>query len=88
MVGSGSAGGDLRTPQFNGSNYDYWSVKMETILIAYDLWDAVEIGIQPQPILSMKQALKALEMKRVRLSKFQWKHLLSPEKIRSKMPRL
>ncbi|KAI5353775.1 hypothetical protein L3X38_006669 [Prunus dulcis] len=23
MVGSGSAGGDLRTPQFNGSNYDF-----------------------------------------------------------------
>ena len=51
MVGSGSSGGDLRTPQFNGSNYDFWSVKMETILIAYDLWDAVEIGVQPQPIL-------------------------------------
>ncbi|KAI5311786.1 hypothetical protein L3X38_040959 [Prunus dulcis] len=33
MVGSGSAGGDLRTPQFNGSNYDFGSVKMETILI-------------------------------------------------------
>ena len=54
MVGSGSAGGDLRTPQFNGSNYDYWSVKMETILIAYDLWDAVEIGIQPQPIIGQE----------------------------------
>ncbi|CAL2241192.1 unnamed protein product [Prunus armeniaca] len=24
---------------------------METILIAYDLWDAVKIGIQPQPII-------------------------------------
>ncbi|KAI5327439.1 hypothetical protein L3X38_026835 [Prunus dulcis] len=54
MVESGSAGGDLRTPQFNGSNYDYWSVKMETILIAYDLWDAVEIGIQPQPIIEQE----------------------------------
>ena len=54
MVGSGSAGGDLRTPQFNGSNYDFWLVKMETILIAYDLWDAVEIGIQPQPIIEQE----------------------------------
>ncbi|KAI5312052.1 hypothetical protein L3X38_041225 [Prunus dulcis] len=25
MVGSSYAGGDLRTPQFNGSNYDFWS---------------------------------------------------------------
>ena len=35
---------DLRTPQFNGSNYDFWSVKMETILIAFDLWDVIEIA--------------------------------------------
>ena len=34
--------GDLRTPQFNGTNYDFWAVKMETILIAFDLWDVVE----------------------------------------------
>ena len=34
--------GDLRTPQFNGVNYDFWAVKMETILIAFDLWDVVE----------------------------------------------
>ncbi|KAI5327799.1 hypothetical protein L3X38_027195 [Prunus dulcis] len=54
MVGLGSAGGDLRTPQFNGSNYDFWSLKMETILVAYDLWDAVEIGIQPQPIIEQE----------------------------------
>ncbi|XP_021819121.1 uncharacterized protein LOC110761055 [Prunus avium] len=51
MVGSGSAGGDLRTPQFNGANYDFWSEKMETILIAYDLWDAMEIGVQLQLII-------------------------------------
>ncbi|XP_021834162.1 uncharacterized protein LOC110773958 [Prunus avium] len=55
MVGSGSAGGDLRTPQFNGANYDFWSVKMETILIAYDLWDAVELGVHPQPILEEEE---------------------------------
>jgi hypothetical protein len=46
MVGSSSAGGDLRTPQFNGINYDFWVVKMETILIAFDLWDVIEDGIQ------------------------------------------
>ncbi|KAM2243929.1 hypothetical protein ACFX1S_010690 [Malus domestica] len=48
MAGSSSSGGDLRTPQFNGSNYDFWSVKMETILIAYDLWDVVEVGLAGQ----------------------------------------
>ncbi|CAN6711956.1 unnamed protein product [Malus baccata var. baccata] len=48
MVGSSSSGGDLRTPQFDGANYDFWAVKMETILIAHDLWDVVELGVQPQ----------------------------------------
>jgi hypothetical protein len=48
MAGSSSSGGDLRTPKFNGSNYDFWSVKMETILIAYDLWDVIEFGTLPQ----------------------------------------
>nr|TKS10534.1 hypothetical protein D5086_0000082100 [Populus alba] len=43
MVGSSSGGGDLRTPQFNGTNYDFWAVKMETILIAFDLWDVIEV---------------------------------------------
>ena len=46
MVGSSSAGGDLRTPQFNGTNYDFWAVKMETVLIALDLWEVVEDGIK------------------------------------------
>ena len=45
MVGSSSVGGDLRT-SFNGTNYDFWAVKMETILIAFDLWDVIEGGIQ------------------------------------------
>jgi hypothetical protein len=46
MVRSSFAGGDLRTPQFNGTNYDFWAVKMETILIAFDLWDVIEDGLQ------------------------------------------
>ena len=50
MVGSGSSSGDLRTPQFDGANYDFWAVKMETILIAHDLWDVVELGVQVQQI--------------------------------------
>ena len=55
MVGSSSSGGDLRTPQFDGANYDFWVVKMETILIAYDLWDVVEVGVQSQPILEEEE---------------------------------
>ncbi|CAL9022992.1 unnamed protein product, partial [Prunus brigantina] len=55
MVGSGSSGGDLRTPQFDGANYDFWAVKMETILIAHDLWDVVEVGVQPQPAIEKKE---------------------------------
>ena len=45
MVNSSSAGGDPRTPQFNRTNYDFWAVKMETILITYDLWDIVEVTL-------------------------------------------
>lgn len=45
-MGGSSIVGDLRTPQFNGIKDDLWAVKMETILLAYDLWDAVEFGIQ------------------------------------------
>jgi hypothetical protein len=55
MVGSSSARGDLRTPQFNGTNYDFWAIKMETILIAYDLWDVIEAGIQPQQALEVTE---------------------------------
>ncbi|CAL8136479.1 unnamed protein product [Prunus armeniaca] len=55
MVGLGSSGGDLRTPQFDGANYDFWVVEMETILIAHDLWDVVEVGVQPQPVIEEEE---------------------------------
>ncbi|XP_016650391.1 PREDICTED: uncharacterized protein LOC107881324 [Prunus mume] len=55
MVGSGSSGGDLRTPQFDGANYDFWAVKMETILIAHDLWDVVEVRVKPQPVIEEEE---------------------------------
>ncbi|CAL8998207.1 unnamed protein product [Prunus brigantina] len=60
MVGSGSSGGDLRTPQFDGANYDFWAVKMETILIAHDLWDVVEVGHIPveAPTISREDKIK------------------------------
>ena len=43
MVESSFVERDLRTPQFNGTYYDFWTVKMETILLTYDLWDVVEV---------------------------------------------
>jgi hypothetical protein len=29
-------------PVFDGESYDYWSIKMKTLLISQDLWDMVE----------------------------------------------
>lgn len=48
MAKLGSSGGDLRTPLFNGTNYYFWVVKMETILISHDLWNVVEHGFLSQ----------------------------------------
>ena len=31
-------------PIFNGENYDFWRVKMETYFSSQDLWDIVEEG--------------------------------------------
>ncbi|XP_030516486.1 uncharacterized protein LOC115729991 [Rhodamnia argentea] len=33
-------------PIFDGNNYDYWSIKMTTFLMAQDLWDIVEKGYE------------------------------------------
>ena len=53
--------GDLRTPQFNGENYDFWSVKIETILIAYDLWDVIEFDIHTNSALTVESKTKGDE---------------------------
>ncbi|GAB2288154.1 hypothetical protein Dimus_037979 [Dionaea muscipula] len=36
-------------PSFNGESYDFWSIKMSTVLRAYDLWEIVEKGV-PQTV--------------------------------------
>lgn len=51
MVGSSSSDGDLKTTQFNCTNYYFWAVRMKTILIAHSLWDVVELDIHEQLIL-------------------------------------
>ena len=34
----------LPIPEFNGSDYDYWCIKMMMFLIGKDLWEIVETG--------------------------------------------
>ena len=36
-------------PQFNGKNYEYWSIKMKTLFCLQELWDLVENGFIEQP---------------------------------------
>ncbi|KAI5342392.1 hypothetical protein L3X38_010267 [Prunus dulcis] len=40
----GSSSSELRTPVFNGENYEFWSIRLKTILKSYGLWDLVENG--------------------------------------------
>ncbi|CAL8133634.1 unnamed protein product [Prunus armeniaca] len=47
MAGSGM--GELCAPIFNGSNYDFWRIKMCTIFKSHKLWDMVENGYE-QPV--------------------------------------
>ena len=32
-------------PIFKVDNYQFWSIKMKTLFISYDLWDLVETGL-------------------------------------------
>ena len=34
-----------QVPLFNGSNYEYWSIRMKTVLRAFGVWEVVESGI-------------------------------------------
>ncbi|KAI5342106.1 hypothetical protein L3X38_009981 [Prunus dulcis] len=44
MAGWGTA--ELHTPVFNGENYEFWSIRMKTILKSHGLWDLVEHGFK------------------------------------------
>ncbi|KAI5314494.1 hypothetical protein L3X38_043670 [Prunus dulcis] len=46
---AGSSMSELRAPIFNGSNYDFWRIKMCTIFKSHKLWDMVENGYE-QPV--------------------------------------
>ncbi|GAV82800.1 DUF4219 domain-containing protein/UBN2 domain-containing protein [Cephalotus follicularis] len=47
-------------PVFSGENFDFWSIKIKTILRAYDLWEVVENGI-PKAAAPLKEKTKAAE---------------------------
>ena len=37
---------NTQLPQFNGKNYDYWSITMKALLASQDLWEIVEYGFE------------------------------------------
>ncbi|GAV92011.1 DUF4219 domain-containing protein [Cephalotus follicularis] len=47
-------------PVFSGENFDFWSIKIKTILRAYDLWEVVENGI-PKAAAPLKEKTEAAE---------------------------
>ncbi|KAM2648404.1 hypothetical protein TB1_001536 [Malus domestica] len=52
MAGSGNV--ELRAPIFNGENYEFWKIRMPTILKSYGLWELVENGFEPPDPKSKK----------------------------------
>ena len=45
-VQGGSWAAQGAQPVFDGENYDYWCIKMKTLLISQDLWDIVDEGFE------------------------------------------
>ncbi|CAF2275110.1 hypothetical protein BRARA_D01215 [Brassica rapa] len=54
----------MQIPVFDGDNYEIWSIKMRTLLMARDLWDVVESGASVEKTLKIKDmtALHMLQM--------------------------
>ena len=46
MVGTSTSMsiGNVQLPQFNGKNYDYWTITMRALFVSQDLWEFVEDG--------------------------------------------
>ncbi|KAM1934663.1 hypothetical protein ACFX15_018823 [Malus domestica] len=41
---AGSTRSELRTPVFNGENYEFWRIRLRSILKSPGLWELVETG--------------------------------------------
>jgi Reverse transcriptase (RNA-dependent DNA polymerase)/gag-polypeptide of LTR copia-type/Integrase core domain/GAG-pre-integrase domain/Domain of unknown function (DUF4219)/Zinc knuckle len=47
-------------PQFDGENYNFWCIKMKTLLKSHGLWDAVETGVTGTDAESVKKDSRAM----------------------------
>ncbi|XP_058732707.1 uncharacterized protein LOC131604272 [Vicia villosa] len=54
----------ISVPIFNGENYDFWRVKMETYFSSQDLWDIVEEGFTVPADTSTLNATQEKELKK------------------------
>jgi Domain of unknown function (DUF4219) len=47
-------------PVFDGESYDYWSIKMKTLLISQDLWEIVEecYEVKVKPMMETVKEIK------------------------------
>ncbi|KAM1118164.1 hypothetical protein ACFX2B_041910 [Malus domestica] len=63
MAGLGTA--ELRTPVFNGENYEFWSIRMKTILKSHGLWDLVENGFDASNPKKEKKKIEDIEVTEV-----------------------
>ena len=52
-------------PIFNGEKYDFWSIKVKTLLISQELWDLVEYGFADllEPDAEEEQRLREIKRK-------------------------
>ena len=46
MATSSTSLNNLQIPHFNGKNYDYWAITMNTLFSSQNIWDLVENGFQ------------------------------------------
>ncbi|KAM2439776.1 hypothetical protein PS1_021203 [Malus domestica] len=63
MARSGTA--ELRTPVFNGENYEFWSIRIKTILKSHGLWDLVENGFEASDPKKKKKKIEKIEVTEV-----------------------
>ncbi|XP_068340488.1 uncharacterized protein [Pyrus communis] len=68
MVGSSTT--KLRAPVFNGENYEFWRIRMMTILKLYGMWELVENGFEPPNQKDTKVVLDETKKEMTELASF------------------